>query len=227
MLSPDALVLQSSYALLVAAMLAPRLARARMLVAIAAAIALGHAWWNDDTVTMLWMALLLATCLIVIVVNLQGDRNIRFDAEEQAMVERLFSDLPRRSARHVLDQGMFLNGQDGDELTREGEPVHHLYYLASGEARVISMGRQVGLCHAGDLVGEITVLSGEPASASVVLNGPARFWCAPAEELRPYVEANEDVRRALEHGFAASLRAKLRASNRTIAEAGGVKPTVG
>ena len=227
MLSPDSLVLQSSYALLVAAMLASRLSRARVLVAIAAAIGMGHAFWNDDMVTTIWMGLLLATCLVVIIVNLQSERNILFSAEEKAMVDRLFSDLPRRSARHILDQGVWLNGEDNDELTREGEPVHHLYYLASGEARVISMGRQVGICRAGDLVGELTVLSGEAASASVVLNGPARFWCAPAEELRPYVEANDDVRQALEHGFAASLRAKLRASNKTIAEAGGVAPSVG
>ena len=185
MFSADALVQQSSYALLVAAMLAPRLARARLLVAIAAAIALGHAWWNGDMVTAVWMALLAATCLAVIAVNLQGGRNIRFNGEEQAMVDRLFPGLPRRSARHILDQGVWLNGEEGDELTREGEPVHHLYYLASGEARVTSLGRQVGLCRAGDLVGEITVLSGEAASASVVLNGPARFWCAPADELRP------------------------------------------
>ena len=219
MFSPETLVQQLSYALLVAAMLAPRLARARLLVAIAATIALGHAWWNGDMVTAVWMALLAATCLAVIAVNLQGGRNIRFNGEEQAMVDRLFPGLPRRSARHILDQGVWLNGEEGDELTREGEPVHHLYYLASGEARVTSLGRQVGLCRAGDLVGEITVLSGEAASASVVLNGPARFWCAPGEELRPYVEANEDVRQALEHGFATSLKAKLRASNRTIAEA--------
>ena len=76
-------------------------------------------------------------------------------------------------------------------MTREGEPVDHLYYLAEGEARVLSMGQQVGLCRPGDLIGELTVLSGETASATVILNTPARFWCAPADDLRPYVEAHE------------------------------------
>ncbi len=116
---------------------------------------------------------------------------------------------------------MWLTGKAGDTLTYEGELVSHLYYLAEGEARVLSMGRQVGLCRAGDLIGELTVLSGENATATVILNTPARFWCAPAEDLRPYVEAHDDIRRAIEHGFATVLKAKLRASNRTIAEAGG------
>jgi CRP-like cAMP-binding protein len=82
------------------------------------------------------------------------------------------------------------------------------------------MGSQVGTCRAGDLIGEITVLSGEKASATVTLNTPARFLCAPADDLRPYVEAHDDIRRAIEHGFATVLKSKLRASNRTIAEAG-------
>ena len=222
MLSPDALVLQLSYVLLVAAMLAPRLDRARLLVGLAALVALGHALlWSGSMVTAAWMGALAAICFTFLGIRLNGNRNVRFSDEEREMVDKLLSGLPRRSARHVLDQGLWLNGEAGDELTREGEPVHHLYYLAQGEARVISMGRQVGLCRAGDLVGEITVLSGERASATVILNGPTRFWCAPAEDLRPYVEAHDDIRRAIEHGFAASLKAKLRASNRTIAEAGG------
>ena len=127
------------------------------------------------------------------------------------MFESLFSDLPRSRARHLFDQGMWLTGKAGDTLTYEGELVSHLYYLAEGEARVLSMGRQVGLCRAGDLIGELTVLSGENATATVILNTPARFWCAPAEDLRPYVEAHEDIRRAIEHGFATVLKAKLRA----------------
>jgi hypothetical protein len=44
--------------------------------------------------------------------------------------------------------------------------------------------------------------------------------------LRPYVEAHDDIRRAIEHGFATVLKAKLRASNRTIIEAAG-HPTTG
>jgi hypothetical protein len=73
-----------------------------------------------------------------------------------------------------------------------------------------------------DVVREVTVLSGDEASATVVLTGPARFWCAPASVLRPYIQAHDEVRRALEQGFAASLQAKLRQSNERIAEAGGV-----
>jgi hypothetical protein len=197
----------------------------RVLMALAALAGLARAlFWTGDMVAALWMGLLLATCLILLGRNLWERRNIRFSDDEKKMIESLVAGLSQSGARHLIDQGLWLTGRKGDVLTREGEPVDHLYYLADGEARVMSMGRQVGTCRAGDLIGELTVLSGETASATVILDGPARFWCAPAENLKPYVEAHEDIRRAIEHGFATALKAKLRASNRTIAEAGGVAP---
>jgi CRP-like cAMP-binding protein len=138
------------------------------------------------------------------------------------MMGGIFAGLSRSRVRHLLDQGFWLTGREGDILTREDQPVSHLYYLASGEARVISHGHHVGTCHAGDMIGEGILVSGAQASATVVLAGPARFWCAPANVLRPYIQTHDDVRRAIEHSVASSLRAKLRQSNERIAEAGGV-----
>ena len=221
MLKPDSLVLQLGFALLIAAVIAPRLHHVRLLVGAAALAWLGRALWTGDLVTAAWTGALAGLCLLLVGRRLWEDGNVRFNPDELAMVRGLFDDLPTSRARHLIDQGVWLAGKEGDVLTREGEPVGHLYYLAEGEARVLSLGRQVGLCRKGDLIGELTVLSGESASATVILNTPARFWCAPADDLRPYVEAHEDVRRAIEHGFATVLKAKLRASNRTIAEAAG------
>jgi hypothetical protein len=224
MLTPKTLILELGYVLLIAAVLMPKPHQMRSLVAAAAVAGIGHAFWVRDRVSLVWSILLLAACLALLGRRLWENRSVRFSAEEQAMLDRLFTELPRSRARHLIDQGLWLSGKAGDVLTREGETVDHLYYLAEGEARVISMGSQVGLCRPGDLIGELTVLSGETASATVILNTPARFWCAPADDLRPYVETHDDVRRAIEHGFATVLKAKLRASNRIIIEAAGNAP---
>ena len=221
MLAPEALLLQLGFALLIGAVLAPGLRRVQLFVGAAALVWLGRALWTGDEVTAAWSGVLAGLCLILAGRHLLGNAVVRFNADEKAMVETLFDELPRSRARHLIDQGVWLTGKAGDVLTREGEPVDHLYYLAEGEARVISMGIEVATCRRGDLIGELTVLSGETATATVILDTPARFWCAPADDLRPYVEAHEDIRRAIEHGFATVLKAKLRASNRAIAEAAG------
>jgi hypothetical protein len=221
---PDGLLLHLGFLLLIGAVVAPRPHLARLLIGGAALAWLARAALTGDIIAAAWSGAIAGLALIFVGRRLWEDNNVRFTADEQHMVATLFDELPKGRARHLVDQGVWLGGKAGDVLTREGEPVDHLYYLAAGEARVLSMGIEVGLCRPGDLIGELTVLSGETASATVILLTPARFWCAPAEDLRPYVEAHEDIRRAIEHGFATVLKAKLRASNRTIAEAGGGVP---
>lgn len=213
------LLLHLGFLLLAGAVVVKRPVVARSLVGGAALAWLLRAALTGDAVGAAWSGLIAGLAIILVGRRLWRDRAVRFTPDEQHMMDSLFDGLPRSRARHLVDQGVWISGKEGDTLTREGEPVEHLYYLAEGDARVLSRGVEVGQCHAGDLIGELTVLSGETATATVILTRPSRFWCAPAEDLRPYVEAHEDIRRAIEHGFATVLKAKLRASNRTIAEA--------
>lgn len=215
------LLLHLGFLLLAVAVVVRRPIVARSLIGGTAAAWLLRAILLGDRQVALWAGLILGLALIVVGRRLWRDSAVRFTPDEQHMMDSLFDGLPRSRARHLVDQGVWISGRAGDTLTREGEPVDHLYYLAEGEARVLCRGVEVGHCGAGDLIGELTVLSGETATATVILTRPSRFWCAPAEDLRPYVETHEDIRRAIEHGFATVLKAKLRASNRTIAEAAG------
>ena len=209
---------QLSFLLLTIALFARDPHRIRAIVSVAALVGLAHALFSSGSVLMaFWWGVLLLASLLLVAKRLLENGKVRFNPDEEAMLKGLLSELPRSRARHFLDQGFWLSGREGDVLTRENEAVSHLYYLSSGEAKVLSHGKQVGLCRPGDLIGEVTVLSGEQASATVVLAGPARFWCAPANVLRPYIDAHADVRHAIEHGFTASLRHKLRESNERIA----------
>jgi cyclic nucleotide-binding protein len=218
-LTMERLLSELPFLLLVLAMFWSGASRIRATVAVAALAGFAHALLVAEApLAAFWWGVLLAVNLMLLARKLHRDRSARFSPDEEAMVAALLPNLAPERARHLLDQGFWLSGDRGDVLTREEEPVGHLYYLAAGEARVLSQGRQVGTCRAGDLIGEVTVLSGEQASATVILTGPARFWCAPANVLRPYLDAHDEVRHALEQSFATALKSKLRASNRTIAE---------
>ena len=161
MLSPESLLLHASLALIVLAVVAQRPFTLRVLIALAAAAGLARALlWTHDMVTAAWTGILLAVTLFLLLRNFIAGRNIRFSTEEKALLDSLVEGLSNSQARHLMDQGLWLTGKEGDVLTREGEPVERLYYLAEGEALVTSGGRRVGLCRAGDLVGEISVLSG-------------------------------------------------------------------
>lgn len=217
MFSTESLILQLSYAVLVVALLARTTRRMRMLIAAAGAVMLARAILVADYMAIGWMLVLLAAWLIMLWGDRHEGQKVRFTEAEEAMRRAVLHALPRGAARQFIDQGLWLNGRAGDELTREGEPVANLYYLVSGEARATSQGRPVGICRAGDLIGEATILSGDAATATVTLSAPSAFWCAPTPALRLFLDDHEGLRSAIERSFSNAVKDKLRAANRAIA----------
>src|SRR3546814_13278613 len=106
------------------------------------------------------------------------------------MLAGVLSALPRSRARHLLDQGFWLSGREGDVLTRAEAAVTHLFYLSSGEARVMSPGKRLGTCPAGALIGDVTVLSVDEATATVILEGHLCSCCAPLKALSPLLPSH-------------------------------------
>ncbi len=67
---------------------------------------------------------------------------------------------------------------DGAAICRQGEPGEQLYIITAGEARVVvARGRQqheVARRRAGDIIGEMSIVSQEPRMASVIADGGVR-----------------------------------------------------
>lgn len=164
--------------------------------------------------------------LILIVAGVQvasvvgANKAARFTSEEQEMFEGPLAGLARAQARRLIDQGVWIEGRQGEVLIREGEQAAQLYYLASGGAEVHSRGNLVGRIDRGQLIGEATVLGESAAIATVTLTEQSRFWCAQGKSLNAYLAANPDARHALEHSFNVSLREKLDAMNRAATPPG-------
>lgn len=200
--------------LLVAAALGGHARTIRIALIAAALVVLGGALSSGLREPAYWAALVaIAAAVRLSGVSLPG--RARFTEDEQAMRDAL-PGLGKAEARHLIDQGVWLDAKPGDILTREGEPVGHLYYLASGKVRVTSGGTAVGEAQAGGFIGEVTVLTGAPATGTVTVDTPSRLWCAPAPALRAYVDNHDDVRRALEAAFRQALSDKLVASNKRL-----------
>jgi len=198
---------------LIAAMLMPRQPKMRWGVAIAAAIGVWHGW---EAGSMAGMALAVAVIVAAgaPLLRVAWDRSaVKFDADDEMFRNTHLSRLDRQAARHLIDQGHWVNAKAGEELTRENAAVGNLVYLARGEADVWLGGSKVGSCGTGDMIGEATALDGEVATGTVRLSADSRLWFIPTDALRAYVEAHPEVRSALRESFALALRGKLRDSN--------------
>ncbi len=142
---------------------------------------------------------------------------LKFSPEEAAFLEAVLPDMPKEHARKLLNLGFWITGEQGTVLTTEHEPVSHLYYLAEGEASVLSGERMVALINGKSFIGEITCLTGEPASGTVTLTKPSLFFAVEADLLRDFLQNRPDMRDMLEMAFAKQLRHKLVALNKAVA----------
>lgn len=202
---------------LLAALLLPSPRIASAALAIAGAVT---AWLGWLTAGLMAVPVALLVVIVGLVQSLGGviaDGRAELSEDEEALADGPLLGLGRAEVRRFLDQGMWVSGRAGDVLTREGDPVGALTWLASGSAEVLAHGKQVGSVGPGQLVGEATILSTDPATATVRLTEDAHFWCAPARALTAYLAAQPRTRAALERGFSISLKDKLRNMNRARA----------
>lgn len=144
-------------------------------------------------------------------------RPIRFDAEDQMLVDELMPGLPSRLARRVIQNGLWTDAEAGTRLTEEDQPVTHLFFIKEGEARVLSFGRPISTIHGG-LVGEVNVMESGPASATVELTEPSRLFAISGDRLRRLSSTSSEIGTAMVDRLAQSTREKLVRANRGLAE---------
>ncbi len=96
---------------------------------------------------------------------------LRLGALDLARVE-LFQTMTEEERRKLAESLKFTPFSRGEVMTRQGAEAHWLYLLTKGSAEVlltVDAGEQkrVSLLHAGDFFGEMSLLTGEPRSATV------------------------------------------------------------
>lgn len=219
--STGALVGHLSYFLLVLSMLMRRIAALRLLAISSALVGIAYdLFWLYNPVGVFWESMLLAVNVGQLLLMRWEDRRASFTTEESDLVRVAFPELPRAAARRLLDLGFWVSGDAGTVLTREGERVQHLVYLASGEVTIRSSGVDIGVCEPTAFVGEVTVLEQGRATATAVLSKPSRYWAVDGHVLRQAADADPELSRALSWSFSRNVRDKLVRSNARIAGGG-------
>ena len=141
-----------------------------------------------------------------------------FTDEEQAAAKRLAPGLAKDRFRKLLSRGNWSDVSPGHVLTRESLPVTHLIYVASGVCRIQIDGTNVANIGAGGLIGEMTYHTGQPATATVIVDAASRILSFERAALEGFLDRNNDIRDALERSIAGDLRHKLAATTQTLTE---------
>ncbi len=105
--------------------------------------------------------------------KLHHERDIeqRLTALDLAKVE-LFREMNDNERRVLVERLRYTPFMKGEMMTRQGAEAHWLYILTKGSAECIvstdaGISKTVAILHAGDFFGEMSLLTGEPRSASL------------------------------------------------------------
>ena len=198
------------YILLVISMMMTRMVWLRSL-AIASGVAgfIYSLWWLHDPVGIFWETVFTLVNIVQLALIKYRNFAARFSEDDRDFYDRVFPHLEPWQMRRLLKTGKWLNAEPGKELTRQGELVSHLCYLNSGRLDVLVGGQTVGGCDPKTLIGEISIASGQPATATVVAREPIHYLALEREALHKLMKADAEIAHAVERSLRRNLETTL------------------
>lgn len=154
---------------------------------------------------------------VVQLVRLTRDRaRSRLSDEEHVLHQGLFSELDKVQFKRLVAGGEWRDVPAGTLLTRERNPVDAITVMVTGIAQVEVGSKTIALLRAGAFVGEMSLLTGENASATVTTLVPSRLFVLAKSRLESFMKSDSSVLSAMHRAIGRDLAVKLRAHVESI-----------
>ncbi|MEP6624315.1 MAG: cyclic nucleotide-binding domain-containing protein [Acidimicrobiia bacterium] len=124
----------------------------------------------------------------------------------------LFAELSRAELRRIASVAKIASFRDGATMVEEGALGGRFFVIQSGTAKVTTGGRTRITLGPGSYFGELSVLDGQPRSASVVATAPVVAWSIADFNFRALLKQYP----ALAVKLLGALGARLRQAERSL-----------
>ncbi len=105
----------------------------------------------------------------------------------------LFAGTGRKELEFLATRTDEVSVEAGRTLIRQGTPSGSFYLILEGEAEVVADGKTRPPLRAGSFFGEISMLDGGPATATVVTKTPARLMVMSHAQFRDAIKSNDQL----------------------------------
>ena len=210
MLASGSLFAYLAGVLLVASAILTSVRAQRVFATMAGALALVFfAAYTDSRFGALLAAAFFVINIIQLAMFYGRARSGRMLSEEQALFDQVLQlDDPSQQGR-LRDLMQWRTARVGEVLMEQGQVDPPLVYIASGAVDVSRGDKPVGLCGAGEFLGEMSLVSGASASASVTVREPSRIAVFDRDALGQYARAVPDVGASLNAALNRGLASKI------------------
>lgn len=156
-----------------------------------------------------WSAVFLVINGVQLLRLLRERRATQLQPDERLLKDGVFAPLSLPAFRRLMRAGRWQVLPAGAPLTEQLKPVAQLSVLAQGQASVVVDGKLVAGVHAGGIVGEMSFLSGAPASATVTVTQAARVFSVDSATLQALLDRDDELQAQFHRALGAELAGKV------------------
>ncbi len=161
-----------------------------------------------------WNAIFVSINLVMLILLLINERTKRKYTQDELILKRsLFAELDATQFAHLLHAGQWQDTQRGAVLTKQNSPVDNFYVIADGMVEVEVDGRMVAILQNGAFVGEMSLMTDEPASATVTAIATCRLFAIEKTALNKLLLKNPELQRGIGRIIGRDLSRKLRSTS--------------
>lgn len=205
------LFLHLTCALLVGAMLMNSIRTLRLLALAGGVCAIAYfAVAGRGGPVLLWAGLfLLVNAVKLLIMYLRRRRLADMPPEERALLDDVLRVEEPAHQRRLIGLLAWRDAAAGDVLIMEGQANPPLIYVGRGTADILHRGTLVGVCGEGDFLGDMSMVTGEKATATVTATEAMRVAHIDPHALDELGRAAPEIGAAFERALNRGLAAKI------------------
>lgn len=201
-----------AYLCYVAATIPRQIVPLRMTLIVASFAFIVYGLIADNTSIIVWNVLFAVPQIYQLVREVRRRTRVVLTPDEERVRATRFGSMPPHDFLLFWSTGEERSA-DGELLITEGEPNDKLVVVLSGSASVHAGGSHIADRGPGSLLGELSLVTGEPASASVRMSDAATVRVWTHEKVELLGRARPELAAALQASFARELSVKLQRSS--------------
>ena len=167
----------------------------------------------SDEISAMWEFIFTTVNVVQLAIILLAGRQRSGNDDERFFIQTVMPMLEGNLRARLLKLARWQTREPGDVLVEEGQERPNLVFIARGAASVERGGTLIGVCGPGDFLGEMSFLTGKPASATVRVSNEFRCCVFDPGVLKVLLDKNPSIRQTLENSFNRNLVGKLERMN--------------
>jgi CRP-like cAMP-binding protein len=168
---------------------------------------------GDLKVGIGWDIIFIAINLFQLFLLVRERASLTLPEKEATMLRESFAGLDDAQIARLLKAADWRDAQPGETLTKQDHAVDSLFFLCSGRASVEVNGSFETYLEKGSFIGEIAYLTGNLATATVVIDEPSRVLAFSKLRMAKVTDRDSRIAGIIYELLGRDLAQKMRRSN--------------